>query len=87
LLVLHAAQSQPAGPREARFYGTTALEQINQGPGGSGRRRWGVHSAAFQSNHEGEKLVDRIQQGPLVKSAGILIKCRRLTPTTSIALP
>jgi len=82
LLVLHGPNLNLLGRREPGLYGTTSLEQINQGLA-ERAAALGVTLSCFQSNHEGE-LVDRIQQAA-GQSAGILINAGAYTHT-SIAL-
>jgi 3-dehydroquinate dehydratase-2 len=74
ILVIHGPNLNLLGLREPEIYGTTTLEQVNQGLAEYGRQ-YNVEVHCFQSNHEGE-LIDRIHQaaeqydGVIINPAG-----------------
>lgn len=82
ILVLHGPNLNLLGRREPAIYGTTSLEEINQGLTDQARKA-GFGLLAFQSNHEGE-LVDLIHNHA-PHAAGVLINPGAFTHS-SIAL-
>jgi len=70
-LMLHGINHNMFGKREAKYYGTSTLEDID------GRLRalageLGVALESFQTNHEGE-MVERIHRAYAAKVDGVII--------------
>lgn len=70
ILVVHGPNLNLLGKREPNIYGTTTLDEINEGLVQLGSSL-GLKVECFQSNHEGV-IIDRIQQG-MCELAGIII--------------
>jgi 3-dehydroquinate dehydratase-2 len=79
ILVVHGPNLNLLGTREPERYGTTTLEEINEGLAAAAKE-WNAEIECFQSNHEGA-LIDRIHEA-LSWADGILINPGGLTHTS-----
>lgn len=71
ILMLHGINHDMFGKREAKYYGTVTLAEIDE------KLRWlgaelGVEVVSFQTNHEGE-MCERIHKAFSEKVAAVLI--------------
>jgi 3-dehydroquinate dehydratase II len=82
ILVLHGPNLNLLGTREPHIYGSTTLDEINEGLVEQGRQA-GFAVSAFQSNHEGA-LIDLVQRAKETACA-IVINAGGYTHT-SVAL-
>ncbi|HHY46142.1 MAG TPA: type II 3-dehydroquinate dehydratase [Firmicutes bacterium] len=76
VLVIHGPNLNLLGKREPKVYGTTTLDEINQGLTKFAQER-GIQLRIVQSNHEGD-IVDAIHQA-LGWADGIIINPGALT--------
>ena len=70
-LMLHGVNHNMFGKREARYYGTITLAEIDQRLRNLGKEL-GVEVSSFQTNHEGA-MCERVHQAFVEKMDGIII--------------
>ena len=83
ILVIHGPNLNMLGKREPQIYGSTTLEEINNGLKRQGKKA-GVLVETFQSNYEGA-IVEKIQDTFLSGINGIIINPAAFT-NTSVAI-
>jgi 3-dehydroquinate dehydratase II len=83
VLVIHGPNLNMLGKREPQIYGSTTLEEINEGLKHQGEQA-GILVETFQSNYEGA-IVEKIQEALLSGINGIIINPAAFTHT-SIAI-
>jgi 3-dehydroquinate dehydratase II len=83
ILVIHGPNLNMLGKREPQIYGSTTLEEINEGLKYQGEKA-GMLVETFQSNYEGA-IVEKIQETLLSGINGIIINPAAFTHT-SIAI-
>jgi 3-dehydroquinate dehydratase II len=83
ILVIHGPNLNMLGKREPQIYGSTTLEEINEGLRYQGKQA-GIFIETFQSNYEGA-IVEKIQETFISGVHGIIINPAAFTHT-SIAI-
>ena len=80
ILVIHGPNLNMLGKREPEIYGSTTLEEINEGLKVQGQKA-GVRVDTFQSNYEGA-IVEKIQDTFGSDTHGIIINPAAFTHTS-----
>jgi 3-dehydroquinate dehydratase II len=80
VLVIHGPNLNMLGKREPQIYGSTTLEEINEGLKHQGEKA-GMLVETFQSNYEGA-IVEKIQETLLSGIKGIIINPAAFTHTS-----
>jgi 3-dehydroquinate dehydratase-2 len=80
VLVIHGPNLNLLGRREPHLYGSTTLQDINEGLVQAGKE-WKIDIDTFQTNHEGE-IVERVHKASLEGFDALIINPAAFTHTS-----